>query len=442
MEGHPTTSRARREVARRAAAAGLVGALVLAGGCTAGVHHGGLSSAPDGGGDGQQSNNPFAPAPGAAGASGADPFAGGVSGGGAGGSAPACMEAKYSFVPKTPTVFLLVDQSGSMFACRSSGGAGGACANHADTSWYPLRDGVLEVVGQLGKQVRFGFAAFTGEMGDAQCPKLSPVPPALDNAAAISTQYQALTAPRKGETPTKNALASVGALLAQDQAPGEKFILFVTDGQPDYCDDGNPLCPPDSVVGELQTLSKAGIKTLVFGISSPLTTISDAALGAFANAGAGEPVAPLVPNLGTVFDNCSHVAPWAADLAAAGKMAVAGQTVGDYTAAGGGQAQVFKPDVTNQQALVDAISAALSGVKSCVFDLGKLDGKPIKVDLAQLDKAHVLVMGTEIPRDDTNGWRMTSGTQLELTGSACATWRKPENATIDFQFPCQILIIP
>jgi hypothetical protein len=429
---------------RRARRLGTIVALALAGGC-AGVRGDPASSAPDARiavGTNDAPSNPFEPSPDAAPAG--NPFADASSssgGGGDAGSAPACMESSYSFVPKTPTVFLLVDQSGSMFACRSSGGAGGACANHADTSWYPLRDGVLQVVQQLGKQVRFGFAAFTGEMGDAQCPKLAPVAPALDNFAAISTQYQGLVAPRKGETPTKNALASVGALLAADPAPGEKFILFVTDGQPDYCDDGNPLCPPDSVVGELQSLSRAGLKTLVFGVSSPLTTISDASLAAFANAGAGQPVAPLVANPGTIFDNCSHVAPWAADLAAAGKPQAAGQTVGDYAAAGG-TAQVYKPDVTNQKALADAIAAALSGTKSCVFDLGKLDGKPIKVDLTQLDQAHVLVMGQQIPRDDADGWHMRSATELELSGAACATWRKPESVTIDFQFPCQIIIIP
>jgi carboxymethylenebutenolidase len=85
----------------------------------------------------------------------------------------------------------------------------------------------------------------------------------------------------------------VAILLRADTAPGEKFILFVTDGEPAYCDDGNALCPPDSVVGQLQTLQTGGIKTLVMGISSPLTTISDAVLQGFANAGARQPVAPI-----------------------------------------------------------------------------------------------------------------------------------------------------
>jgi hypothetical protein len=357
----------------------------------------------------------------------------------------ACMQGSYSFVPKTPTVFLLVDQSGSMFGCRTKGGAmsGTAkeCANQADTSWYPLRDGVLQVVQQLGAEVRFGFSAFTGEAGDAMCPMMAPVAPALDNYQAISTRYNGLTPPRKGETPTRNALAQVGALLAADQAPGEKFILFVTDGQPDYCDDGNELCPPDSVVGELQTLAKAGVQTLVFGISSPLTTISDAVLAGFANAGAGQPVARLVPDINAIFDQCSGVAGWAADFATTGKQATQGHTIGDYDPNGGGTAKVFKPDLTNQQALVGSIRNALSGVKSCVFDLSNLDGKKITVDQTQLTRAHVIVMGAEVPLDDANGWHMTTDTQLELSGTACDLWRKPENMTIDFQFPCELIVV-
>jgi hypothetical protein len=424
--------------ARRVFGAWLVFA-ALAGGC-AGIKQPAQPSGGAGSGAAGSFSSGAALAGGGAGSSGAA----GSSGSGAAG-ARACMQGQYSFVPKTPTVFLLVDQSGSMFGCRTSGGAlsttAKECANRADTSWYPLRDGVLEVVQQLATEVRFGFGAFTGEVGDAMCPQMAPVGPALDNYQAIATRYNALVAPRKGETPTRNALASVGALLAADQAPGEKFILFVTDGQPDYCDDGNELCPPDSVVGELQTLSKAGIKTLVFGISSPLTTISDAVLAGFANAGAGQSVARLVPDINAVFDQCAGVPAWAADFATTGKQMMRGHTIGDYNPAGGGTATVYKPDITNKQALVGAISAALSGVKSCVFDLSNLDGKKITVDQTQLGRARVIVMGTEVPLDDANGWHMTSDTQLALSGMGCDLWRKPENTTIDFQFPCEAIVV-
>jgi hypothetical protein len=115
-------------------------------------------------------------------------------------------------------------------------------------------------------------------------------------------------------------------------------------------------------------------------------------------------------------------------------------TVGDY-AATAGPTKAYAPDVTNQAQLMNQLSQALAGVKSCTFDLGDVDGKSIKVDLTQLDKATITVMGTAVPLSDTNGWRMNSATQLELTGTACATWRKPETTSIKFGFPCQIVII-
>jgi hypothetical protein len=367
-----------------------------------------------------------------------------------------CQEVMYKFEPQIPTVFVLVDQSGSMFKCRTNGGAmdatGRECANHADTSWYPMRDGALTVLRQLEKEVRFGFAAFTGEMSDAVCPTLSPVLPQLNNQTAIATSYNALPPPRKGETPTRKALEQVGSLLQADHSAGEKFILFVTDGEPDYCDDGNQLCPPDSVVGELQTLQAAHIKTLVMGISSPLTTISDAVLLAFANAGSGEPVLPPFPSTQTLdlnafFDQCSGVAGWRADFTATGKPAVRAATpagpfptIGAY-AATGGNAFVYKPDVTNQLALVNEISRALSGVKSCTFDLNGLGGRVLTVDMSMLDKVAVKIMGTSISLDSDNGWRMNSASELELVGAACQSWRMPQNVNIDIQVPCGAIVI-
>ncbi|MEO8214536.1 MAG: vWA domain-containing protein, partial [Myxococcales bacterium] len=367
-----------------------------------------------------------------------------------------CQEGNYKSVPQIPTVFIVVDQSGSMFKCRTSGGqmdsTGKECANHADTSWYPMRDGVLTVVSKLQDQVRFGFAAFTGEIGDAMCPVLSPVAPLINNQMAIATKYNGLVAPKKGETPTRKALEQVAALLKADTTEGEKFILFITDGEPDYCDDGNSLCAPDSVVGELQTLATGGIKTLVMGISSPLTTISDAVLQAFANAGGKQPVLPPLrpgtPNLNAIYDECNFVAGWKADFAATGKVGMhqndpAGpwSTIGDYVTTGGGTATVYKPDVSNQTALVNEIARALSGVKSCTFDLNNLNGKKLTVDQTMLDKVAVKVQDMPVALDATNGWRMNSASELELVGSACTNWRMPQNMNIDIQIPCAAIII-
>jgi hypothetical protein len=94
----------------------------------------------------------------------------------------------------------------------------------------------------------------------------------------------------------------------------------------------------------------------------------------------------------------------------------------------------------NQQSLVNAIAAAVAGAKSCVFDLGDVGGKSIKVDLQKLGEAHIKIEGAEIPLNDTNGWKMNSPTQLELVGGACTTWRMPASDDIDFQFPCSTII--
>ncbi|HET9953457.1 MAG TPA: vWA domain-containing protein [Polyangiaceae bacterium] len=361
-----------------------------------------------------------------------------------GGTNPVCQMASYKFEPKIPTVFMLVDQSGSMWGCRASNGTkdptGRECANKADTSWYPLRDGVLKVVEELEKDVRFGFSAFTGETADAQCPVMQPVAPDFNNYMAIAANYNGLKAPAKGETPTTKALAQVGALLEADKSPGDKFILFVTDGQPDYCDDSNNLCPPDSVVGALQTLAAKNIKTLVFGISSPLTTISDSVLLAFANAGAGQPVVtPGTTRATDFYDQCNGIAGWRADFMATAKPAERGQTIGTYSEMNG-TAKVYKPDTTNQAALVTELKAAISSAKSCSFDLSNVNGQSIKVDLNQLDAASIAIQGKKIALDEANGWSMASATELVLKGTACETWRSPDNNDIDFNFPCKAII--
>jgi hypothetical protein len=382
----------------------------------------------------------------AAGGTGVALGQGGSPAGGAAGatSTMPCQMASYTFEPKIPTVFLLVDRSGSMFGCRTKGGANDAtgreCADPMDTAWYPLRDGVLTVVKQLQADVRFGFSDFTGEQGDAMCGTLQAVNPDLNNYQAIADKYNALKAPQKGETPTRKALEQVEAVLRADDSPGDRFILFVTDGQPDYCDDGNNLCPPDSVVGELQTLAADGIKTLVFGISTPLTTISDSVLQAFANAGDAQPVAPPGTNDPTAFyDQCNNVADWRADFVATGKTDMRGESIGTYSDMAG-TAPVFKPDLSNQSALVDLFSQQISNLKSCTFDLSNVNGQSIKVDLNQLDQASISIMGTAIPLDETNGWSMASATQLVLNGTSCDTWRMPEVNDIDFNFPCKTII--
>jgi hypothetical protein len=232
-------------------------------------------------------------------------------------------------------------------------------------------------------------------------------------------------------------LQTVKDVLKSDTSDGPKYVLLVTDGQPDYCADGNELCPPDAVVRQLQQLSAEGFQTFVLGLRSPLTTISDATLQAFANAGAGQPVFPPAP-AADIFNQCFYggdmnAVGWKADHAAAGLGM--NQTLGAYAAVGG-TAQVFKPNATDKALLAADIGKAVSNAKSCVFDLG---GK-IQVDLSLLALAHVYIEGREVALGGDNGWRMNDTTQLELVGEACNAWRMPSSDDIRFEFPCDVIV--
>ena len=368
----------------------------------------------------------------------------------------ACQMASYTFAPTTPTVYVAVDRSGSMFDCQSTTTVENSCPTPSDTSWVKLRDAALPVIMGLQAQVRFGFAALTGTdpAHGGTCPMIDQIDPALNNYAAIAQLYNGLPFQpdtnqqgKKFESPTRQPLDMLGAKLLADPTPGSKFIVFVTDGQPDYCDDSNVLCAPDSVIGGLQALYTKGITTIIIGLQSKLNNLPAGTLQAYANAGAGEPAVMPLPqggDMNSIWDQCQNIAPWLADLTTTGKTQVRGTTVGTY-ATMAGPTKPYTPDAADQAMLATQLMQALSGVKSCSFDLGNINGQTIKVDLNQLATAHVCLDktcpgGNEVPQDATNGWSMSSATELTLNGTACTNWRKPSSNDISFDFPCKSII--
>jgi len=371
----------------------------------------------------------------------------------------ACEMVDFKFEPKIPTVTLLVDRSGSMFHCLSGSTGDALCADPKNTAWATLKTAIETILTQLEGQVRFGFTTIWGTdpMHNGMCPSLKGmqtdvVPPALNNAAAIAKVYDGLPLPpnsteqgKKFESPASESIAvAAKALMADTTTVGDKYIIFLTDGQPDYCDDSNSLCAPDSVVYQLQTAYAGGVKTIIFGIQTPLFDLGTGILQTFANAGAGEPTLPPLRTGGTItdfYDQCkSSVPPWAADLVASGKTDMRGATLGTYDTTMG-PSKPYTPSAANSAQLVTQLTAALSNVKSCTFDLGNINGKSIKVNRNMLNQAHVKIMGADVPLDDTNGWRMNSDSELELTGSACTTWRDPASTDIKFDFPCEVFIV-
>ena len=365
--------------------------------------------------------------------------------------AGACQQAEVKFEPKIPTVYMLVDRSGSMFDCISTTGTvEPSCMTPDDTAWVKLKSAALTVIDSLQADVRFGFASFTGTnpQNGGKCPMIDQVEPSLNNHDKIKTLYDSLPfqpntteSGKKFETPARQALDMIGAKLLADTTPGDKYVLFVTDGQPDYCDDANSLCAPDSVIAGLQNLYGQGITTLVMGLQSKLNDLPPGILQGFANAGRGEPtVAPLRNATGTTFDfydQCFGVAGWKADLMASGKTAERGVTLGTYSDTAG-PSKPSTPSSSDQAAIVSELSHALQTVKTCDFDL---QGK-IKVNVAKAGDGKVLIDGTAVTYDASkaNGWHMETETQLQLDGAACEKWRAT-GMKINFDFPCDIIVV-
>ncbi|HEY6878020.1 MAG TPA: vWA domain-containing protein [Polyangiales bacterium] len=307
-----------------------------------------------------------------------------------------CNHAELNFDPRTPTTYLLVDRSSSMF-------------DGATPRWAPLKQGVLSVVQQLSSSVRFGFASYTGKNGGT-CPDMTEVAIAQGNYAAIAAAYDALGAPAyKGETPTSKAIAQAAAVLAADPDTGPKSILLVTDGEPDFCDDGEVTCARDAVVAAVQAAYAQGIKTFMFSIGGG---VASAHLRDVANAGTGLGV---VDHGGAVASKCTPKATYSGSE---------------------GAAPYFEPDVANQTALATTISGVVASTRSCVFDLA---GK-IKVDPDQAELGDVRINDMSVPFGGPDGFRMNSSSELELLGASCAQVRSTQVLRISADFPCQALL--
>jgi len=330
---------------------------------------------------------------------------------------------------------VLVDRSGTMFDVNGS----------TTNAWDPLRDSVLQVIERLQAEVRFGFGAFTGEIGQT-CPIFDEVAPEVSNYEPIRAVYSALGKPAKGETPAVLGLQRARESLLNDVGTGGKYILFVTDGEPDYCNDGDGVCPVDSVAFHLQRFYAENIQTLILGLTTTAVPIPEGGLEAWANAGRGQPVAIFKHRDGrtitpvTIWDECNGKAPWQADAALDGGRPdrnAPNPALVAYTSPGG-NAPVYRPGSLSIDDLANEISAAIQGVKSCAFDL---QGK-IKVILERQSQGTVTIEGQVVPFDELNGWHMGTETELVLEGAACEQWKQPESVNIHFDFPCEIIIPP
>jgi len=323
--------------------------------------------------------------------------------------------------------------------------------------WDPMKAGVLEVVEQLQGDVRFGFASYTGTT--AMCTGLqTSTAIAQDNFEVIKTAYDALgdvmipnDFSSKGETPTPAAVLAVTDLLLADQAPGDRYIMLVSDGEPDFCEDNLGKCAADATIAALQYAHTQGIKSFVFGIEN--THIDDPELfDFFAQGGVGE-----MPNWevgldikeysGVLNSECAGKEPAAiwtelqsrlghappADSCGANQPPEGNLNcylpAASYSAAGGTASAFMDADPA---ALAEVILTQVEALKSCVIDVN------FAVDAGAEDQGEIYVgdLTTPVAASD---WRMNTPSQIELLGASCDLWLLEETKDFFAGFPCEVI---
>jgi hypothetical protein len=327
-----------------------------------------------------------------------------------------------------PTVLILVDNSSSMF--------------EGSRPWDILYNGLMDpatgAVKPLENDIRFGFASYKGFKAssetDPACATMTPEAPtlALGNYDAIDAIYGPLgdepAANPKWETPTGFAVTSVTPELVAFTAdpPGPKYILLVTDGNPNTCMTTDPQCGQDRSVKAVQDAFAQGIGTFVVGIGDIVeqpnngcaehsSRCGEQHLQDLANAGAGLPV--IAPPEEYKYEPCIDLE---GDVLTA-----------TYEATGepGGTAPYF---ATNDgAALRDHLTQLLSSVATCTFDLDAVvTGDPTR--------SLVTLNGTTLSYGDTAaGWTLEDNRyQVTLQGSACETYRAGDTNEVHIEFFC------
>jgi hypothetical protein len=349
-----------------------------------------------------------------------------------------CNELGAQFEKIVPSVVVLVDRSKSMFEADND-------KTVRTQLWDPLADALTNagdgVIPQLQSEVRFGFVAYNRDADAvaATCPNLQSVPVALDNGAAIASAYTAAGAVPtnyyKWDTPTAESVQAVTEQLMALPESGPKYILLVTDGNPDRCAEADPQCGQDDAIAAVQAAFAAGITTYVVGIGEVATATNDPNSGCWgrcgalhlqdlANAGIGLPVIRNTDP--TYLNNCFN---GATRRGANNTQIYLASYVDDPLLAGA--APFFAP--AGRAALRESIASILSGVRSCTFTLSQ------QVRAGKEGTGNVLLDGAPLVYGDPNGWLLTSGTDVQLQGAAC-TQLQNDVENVEIFFPCEAYI--
>jgi hypothetical protein len=296
----------------------------------------------------------------------------------------ACASAELSLTRVIPTVWLMLDGSGSMAAPLDLAGA--------SSRWSALRNTLLHettgLIPRLQSSVAFGLYVYDGGLSlpgvpGPQCPRVVVTEPALDNAAALSSSYPEVET--GASTPTHYALLDLKQRIdaAGLRDGGPTYIVLATDGMPNLCDfhDGLPSTPDTEAeaIETVQQLSAAGTQVFVISMAGD-DEILKAHLIALAAAG-GTGTAPFTPS--------------------------------------------------SQDELANALTQIIGATASCDLELQGV------VSAGRECTGQVMLNGNVLKCDDADGYRLKADRQsLELLGDACTILQTSAAPQLKAAFPC------
>jgi len=227
---------------------------------------------------------------------------------------------------------------------------------------------------------------------------LSPVGVSSINTLVVDAAYPSpmMGAPTTSvlidDTPTGESIDGAAKILQAVTDPGPKVIVLATDGEPDTCADPDPDGQAGNdrakevAIKATQDAFAQGVFTFYISVGN---VVSDIHATEMANVGQGFPRNDPMQRF--------------------------------YRA-------------NDQAALADAFAKIVEGVRNCSFQLngtvkdgGETEGK-------------VTLDGTQLQLGDPNGWRLSSPTTVELTGTACETVKDKNDHKVEAEFKCGTIV--
>lgn len=339
----------------------------------------------------------------------------------------ACATANIRTSRSTPTIYFLVDGSGSM------------CAGfNGPTRWQALRTALLDpmagVIYQLQSAAEFGMVLYDGTVdlllaqaatgGTAtpacalqaasnrtagECPQVIEVPAVLNNAGAIDGAWPQMEL--GGSTPTDRALSTLVDRLVAAQVNGPdtdmnpQYIVMATDGAPnDICVGGiggDGVAQQQGVLTAVDRAAAANIKTFVISLAG-----GDQGLQA-------------------------HL-----------------DQVADRGDVGNPDAHTFNPETPAD--LVADIIGIVGGAVGCnIFLEGKVTRGSECTGAVKLNgNAAPCCMGdgaggmscNGAPTGNPDGWRLKEDNIIELVGATCVNFLAADDLSLEATFPCSVYV--